>query len=90
MHRRTFLLGLFGVTTAAASIIGASADATAAGQPAEAADLPKSDLDAVPADWAQGGGSLGYRGRHPSREPLRRRHRARMRRRAQRARQMRR
>ena len=90
MHRRTFLLGLFGVTTAAAAIIGASADATAAGQAADAADLPRSDLDSAAAEWAQGGGSLGYRGRHPSREPLRRRHRARMRRRAQRARQMRR
>jgi hypothetical protein len=89
MHRRTFLLGLFGVTTAAAAVIGATADANAAGQPAEAADLPRSDLDAVPTEWAQNG-SLGYRGRHPSREPLRRRHRRRMRRRAQRARQMRR
>ena len=88
MHRRTFLLGLFGVTTAAAAVIGATADANAAGQPAEAADL-RSDLDAVPTEWAQNG-SLGYRGRHPSREPLRRRHRRRMRRRAQRARQMRR
>ena len=90
MHRRTFLLGLFGVTTAAAAIIGASADAAAARPPGGAADVPRSDLDSVPAEWAQGGGSLGYRGRHPSREPLRRRHRAQMRRRAQRARQMRR
>jgi hypothetical protein len=90
MHRRTFLLGLFGVTTAAVAIIGASADAAAAEPPAGAADVSRSDLDSVPAEWAQGGGSLGYRGRHPSREPLRRRHRERMRRRARRARRMRR
>lgn len=94
MHRRTFLLGLLGMTTAAAAVIGASADPAAAAQPAGAAGLPESELDGVRTEWAQNQGGLGMR-RFPSRERRRvrrhrRRHEMRMRRRAHRARRMRR